>query len=606
VPSATDAREMRERRFLALGATLAAVLFCGVVIGVLVGTWLSGDALIQDSPTLETLRGLLAKGAAGQEVQDAIREEDVRLRRAHFTRQRRLRWGGCLLFAGLVVVVICAHWYASLDPKTAMPTSPADRSDEERWLAGRRVALAGAGAVAAILGVTLVAMGVAGGSRFAEKEGPAAGTQPAPAGQTPAEQDSGPADTNAGSSVPQPTVAAEHFKENWPRFRGPTGMGIVPAGDWPREWDGSTGRNILWQTAIPGPGHSSPVIWANRIFVTVGDSEKREVVCLDRATGRLLWRTAVPSLAKKKTDDDEEEDEEPTEETGYAAPTPATDGKRIYAVFATADIAALDFDGKIVWAQNLGRPANTYGMATSLLTYKNLVIFQFDRGFDDDDLSAILALDGNTGKTDWRSQRKVPCSWSTPVVVETESGPELITCAAPWIISYDPEFGGELWRASGLSGDVAPAPVYANGVVFVTSEYAQVMAIRAGGSGDVTETDVLWTAEEGTSDASSPVCDGRFFLQAHSSGLVTCYDAKVGKMLWEQELDAEFWASPTLVGKLVYLPDAKGRTYIFELADKYKLLSVQDLGEPISATPAFADSQIYIRGEKRLFCIGKK
>jgi outer membrane protein assembly factor BamB len=166
--------------------------------------------------------------------------------------------------------------------------------------------------------------------------------------------------------------------------------------------------------------------------------------------------------------------------------------------------------------------------------------------------------------------------------------------------------GGELWRAAGLSGDVAPSAAYADGKAFVTNEYSCLMAIRADGSGDVSNTHVAWKADEGMSDASSPVCNPEFFLQAHSSGQVTCYDAKEGKLLWTKELQAGVWASPSLVGNLVYLPDEKGKMHIFELANPSRDIAAPDLAEAVYASPAFGGSQIYVRTVKHLFCIGHK
>ena len=163
-----------------------------------------------------------------------------------------------------------------------------------------------------------------------------------------------------------------------------------------------------------------------------------------------------------------------------------------------------------------------------------------------------------------------------------------------------------LSRARSYGERAGSRTVIAGDVAFVTNEYALVMAVRTDGSGDVTQTHVVWTADEGMSDASSPLCDGNLFLQVHGSGLVTCYDARQGKLLWEAWLDSAFWASPALVGNTVYLPGDDGKTYIFELGREFTLAGTPDVGEPIYATPAFADSRIYIRGDEHLFCIGKE
>ena len=397
-------------------------------------------------------------------------------------------------------------------------------------------------------------------------------------------------------------LAADRYQENWPRFRGPGGMGVVDAGDWPTEWDGASGKNVVWKTEVPAPGNSSPVIWGGRIFLTGGTEKKREVLCFAREDGRLLWRTEVPTPP-----DFDPSDLYLMDPTGYAAPTAVTDGERVYAFFATADLAAVDFEGNLVWNKHLGDPNNTYGIAVSPIFYGGQLILQFDRGtMPEDELSRLIAFDPKTGEEEWSVKRPVVNSWSTPVVAETETGTELITSAAPWVISYDPEMGTELWRAKVLSGDVAPCPVVKDSVAYVTNEYAKVAAIQTGGVGDVTDDRVKWTAQDGMSDAPSPICDGDRFLQIHSRGRMTCYDAEDGELLYDERLDSSFWASPTLVGTTVYLPSAEGRTYLFEFTDKLEISSTHELGEPILATPAFADSFIYIRGENHLFCIGEE
>jgi outer membrane protein assembly factor BamB len=192
------------------------------------------------------------------------------------------------------------------------------------------------------------------------------------------------------------------------------------------------------------------------------------------------------------------------------------------------------------------------------------------------------------------------------VIALTDAGPIVVTCGMPWVIAYEPEFGGELWRCEGLAGDVAVSPVYANGMVFVTNDGAQAMAIRIGGKGDVTKTHVKWTATQGLPDAASPVCDGKFFLQGSAGGEVTCFDAATGKLLWSHDCPTGFWSSPMLAGDVVYATDMDGKTTLFKLADKFEALGENKLGETVHATPAFCDGEIFFRGTKHLFAVGGK
>jgi outer membrane protein assembly factor BamB len=607
--AARAVERLRGRRFLALGLMAVATLWSGIVVGVMVATYLAERAVtppdpttgLRRSPETDTLRSLherlrQASGEAADAIKETIREEDQRVRTRFHTYRRRLYWGAWLLLVGLAGLVASARWYASLDPTKPMPKPLAERPDADAWLAARRRKLVAVGVVAGLVVLGLVVMGLTGGRSVPSPGGPSEPSEPA-----------------------LPVVDRAGFQDDWPRFRGPTGMGVVKEGDWPAEWDAASGKNLLWKTPVPARGKGSPVVWGNRIFLTGGSREKLVVMGFERKTGKLLWETPIesPLLAKKPAGG--EGGLKVPEDTGYAAATPATDGHRVYVVFATADMAALDFDGKLLWQRPLGKPDNMYGMATSLVVHKDTVILQHDQGGDaEDKLSALLAFDGTTGKERWRTPRPVPNSWATPIIANTGSRAELLTSASPWLIGYDPDTGKELWRAEGVKGDVAPSPVFAGGLIMATSQYSRLVAIRAGGSGDVTQTHTAWEAEEGLSDAPSPTSDGKLLLQVNSGGRVTCYDVAKTKppaegakwpspaLLWDQELDTEVWSSPSLVGKLVYLVDKKGKTFLFPLAEKYELKGTNALGEEVFASPAFGDGQIYHRTDKHLVCIGKK
>ena len=557
-------------RGMVLALTVITALFCaGVITGLSVTYARRSRRRIIDQERLNALKAQLAETPDDEQLTAAIRGEDLILRRRYFADRVVFQRGAYVLLAAGIALVLSAKWYVSFRPRGPRSGKRADLLPPPAPVTARR-SLFGLAGVSALMALVLVAVILS------------------------------PFD-------PLPPLATD----NWPRFRGPTGVGVVEAGDWPLEWDAASGKNILWKCPIPGEGKSSPVIWGSRIFLTSADMENLilYVVCIDRTTGRILWTKDLKPGFEKWTQR-QREDFEVMEDTGWAAPTPATDPpdpEHVFVTFATGDVACFDFAGNLLWRRNIGPPENMYGMASSLLVHEGLLLWQVDQGMDGEEgLSALLALDTKTGKTVWEADRPVPNSWTTPVIVEVDGNLELITAANPWVIAYDPEIGLELWRANVLEGDAAPSPVYADGVVFVTNEGAQAAAIRAGGSDDVSETDVLWTNEEGVPDMASPVCDGKRFLQATGTGLVTCLDAATGKLIWEHEFACGFKASPTLVGSLVYLPGDEGETYIFELADTFTLRSTARLGEAIEATPAFGDSCIYIRGNKNLFCIGQK
>ncbi|MCD4699814.1 MAG: PQQ-binding-like beta-propeller repeat protein, partial [Phycisphaerae bacterium] len=294
------------------------------------------------------------------------------------------------------------------------------------------------------------------------------------------------------------------------------------------------------------------------------------------------------------------------EDTGYAAPTMVTDGLRVYAIFANGDLICFDFDGNRLWAKNPGLPDNTYGHATSLAMWRNLLLVKIDQREFERDKSKIIALDSLTGREVWSKRRPVPDSWSSPIVINAAGRDQIITCGNPWVISYNPADGAELWRARCLDGEVAPCPIYAGGFLFAVNTGADLSAIRPDGAGDVTKTHIAWKAIDGLPDICSPVSDGKLLWLVETYGILTCYDVKTGKTVGEKELDDDFNASPTLVGERVYLISIEGVTIIIEAAGKYKEIARNELGEKVYASPAFMDGRIYIRGEKNLFCISNE
>jgi outer membrane protein assembly factor BamB len=392
---------------------------------------------------------------------------------------------------------------------------------------------------------------------------------------------------------------AEELARNWPVFRGPA-AGKATTDEFPTEWDAATERGILWRAEVPLPGNNSPIFWDGRIFLTGADEKLREVYCFAAATGEPLWKQQV-----EIEDSAGEEPPEVLKETGYAAPTMATDGQHVFAMFANGDVAAFDLEGEPAWAKALGPLQNPYGHAASLAMYRSLLIIQLDQGYDaEDGLSELLALDAATGREMWRTGRPVPSSWSTPIAISTGERDEIITCADPWAISYDPATGQELWRTECLLGDIAVSPCYAGGLVFVCSDQSELFAIRPPTSGDGNEGEVVWSGFDGLPDIPSPAAREELIFLVGGYGMVTCYNVEDGAKVWEHELDATFESSPVIVGGHVYVADTDGVMHIFESGRQYKAVATCALGEPVRATPAFVAGRIYIRGEKHLYCVG--
>ncbi len=403
--------------------------------------------------------------------------------------------------------------------------------------------------------------------------------------------------TTADTAVASfPTM--EEIRQNWPRFRGPGGLGISAYTNVPAKWNGTTGEAILWKTKVPLPGHNSPIVWGDRVFVTGADPNVRQVYCFDALSGKLLWNHPVKSPSQDTKPIDVFED------TGFAASTAVTDGRHVCAIFATGDVGCFNFQGKELWTRNIGVPDSAYGYASSLAIYRNLLLIQYDQGAADDEMSKLIALDTFTGRTVWETKRPVPNSWSSPIVIEVESQPQIITCGDPCVIAYNPTNGTEIWRANCLGGEIAPSPIYTAGLIIAIEPYATMVAIRPDGRGDVTQTHIVWKSDQITPDISCPVSNGELIFLLTTEGFLTCCKTADGTKLWEQELQKDFLASPSIVGNHLYMLSEKGVMYIAEIGAEYKEVAKCQLGEECLASPAFMDGRIYIRAIKNLYCIG--
>jgi outer membrane protein assembly factor BamB len=394
-------------------------------------------------------------------------------------------------------------------------------------------------------------------------------------------------------------ASPQEMAQNWPRFRGPDGNGVSTETNVPLSWDVKTGAGIIWKAEVPAAGFNSPILWGDRLFMSGGDAAKREVMCFSCRDGALLWRQAVQNVAGSPA-----QVPEVPEQTGYAAPTMATDGRRVYAMFATGDLAAFTLDGKMFWAKNLGVPKNPHGHATSLVPSQGRLIVQFDQGEAEQNASRLYAFEGATGQIVWQRPRPVPASWATPLVIDLGEQPQIITLGVPWIMAYSAKDGTELWRAEGLANEVTPSAIYAAGLIYAVSPNEKLLALRPDGHGDVTKTHIAWSSEDNIPDISSPTSNGELLFTVTTPGLLTCYDAKDGKKQWEQDLAMECHASPSIANGRLYVTGTKGIVVVLELGRQPKELARSDLGEKVYASPAFAPGRIFFRGVKHLFCIG--
>jgi len=525
----------------------------------------------EDEAKLFDLRSQVYDQPENEELLSRVRALDLQIRQRRSRAVDRSRQGGYLLLGGMVVLLTHIGIAGALKKQRLIPRWSNEGPDQQvhdakfaRWAVTAGMVVFGSGALLLAFKPSIEFAGTGEG----------------------------------GASV----ASAQDPGKNWPSFRGSEGLGVSAYTNIPTRWDGQTGEGILWKVKIPLPGHNSPIVWGNRIFLTGGDPNELAVFCFDTATGKLLWRGDVTPAPLKEG----EEPLEPMEDTGWAAPTAVTDGQRVYALFVTGDIAAFDFNGKKVWQKSLGTPENAYGHATSLAIHRHLVLIQYDQGVVEDGLSKMIALDGFTGKVAWQTKRPVDNSWSSPVVVRIGEGYQVLTCSVPLVIAYEPSQGTELWRADCLGGEVAPSPIYANGLVFVIEPYNKLVAIKPDGKGDVTKTHIAWSVDEGGPDICSPVSDGERIYMLGTEGFLTCQKTSDGTKVWEHDLEEFCLASPSLVGDKIYVLTEKGLMFIIQAANEYKELAKCELGEECHATPAFLDGRIYIRGVEHLYCIGSR
>jgi outer membrane protein assembly factor BamB len=561
--------------FLSIAATALALSF--IVLAVMLGLYATetGEDPL-DTGQWRAQKTELAGRPTDQAATSRIRDLDLELRRAFFTRRERIRIGGTLLLVALVVALVAVKRANRRSlPEVDAPATPSPAAASDRRTAAGRWAVSVTGLIFLLGGAWLWL--------FVPTEIPGPGATPE--GGVPGGAEDGP-------------PGVEELARQWPSFRGYDGSGIAPFVDVPLTWDGEQGENIAWQTAIPLPGANSPVVWGDRVFLTGANEKREEVYCLDAKTGAMLWKKALVVVGRR------EDPPEPMEDTGYAAPTAVTDGRYVYALFASGRVAAFDYDGRQVWLKSFGPFENTYGHSSSLAIFKDRVLLQLDHGYADAPLARLLALDAATGKTVWETPRVVDSSWASPIVCYPEGGPQIVLSATPLAAAYDPTTGLEIWRAAVMYGEVAPTPIYRDGVVYVTQEDVGLFAIRADGRGDVTRTHVLWSTEDGAPDVTSPITDGERVYLLTTGGTLTSIRAATGETVYEEELEAEFYASPSLVGDLLLLTDMDGVTRMVKAGDVYEEVGRNPLGEGVYSSAAFGPGRIYFRGKDHLFAIG--
>jgi outer membrane protein assembly factor BamB len=587
---------------IAFASAMLAFVIC-ILVSVNYFQVKSSDPL--NSPVMKSLIDKYRSNPDDEQLKAEIRELDLLARKAFFTNQWQIKTGGYLLLFSVLIVIICLKSIELMTVK--IPEIPGTSPDNfwdirklnRKWVAYSGIFLVCVSLIFAFLthnelGKTLTQVAKDTGSKTDSAKTDATSENTLLLTDSTSKTDSS---SSAGSDTSALTQSMDGYptqqeiNANSPSFRGPGSNGTIYQRGFPTSWNGSTGKNIKWKTAVPLPGYNSPIVWKDKVFLSGANATKREVYCFDLNTGKFLWQTAVdripgsPVTAPKVNG-----------ETGFAAPTLTTDGRRLYAIFANGDLIALDFEGKKVWAKNLGLPKNHYGHSSSLIMYKDLLVVQYDQSGN----TQVMALAGKTGEQVWKTSRDVKITWSSPILVNTGKQMEAMLVAEPFVISYDPATGKELWRFNCISGEVGPSLAYADGVVYSVNDYSKLAAVKIGSA-----PQLLWESDEYLSDIPSPVATARYLFLPTSYGMMVCYDAKTGEKYWEKDFGTPTYASPILVDGNVYQMDKKGIMHIFKADKTYTSVNESPLGEGSVCTPAFVGGKIIIRGDKNLYCIGK-
>jgi outer membrane protein assembly factor BamB len=424
------------------------------------------------------------------------------------------------------------------------------------------------------------------------------------------------------------------YAQNWPSFRGQNGSGAGDGSDLPITWDAEKSINVSWKTPIPGLGHSSPIVWGELVFVTTAvssatnsefvhgptdtpasadDNSKHSfrVYCLNKKTGRIIWQKEIhQGVPKTKRH----------LKASHANPTPVTDGKKLIVSFGSEGLYCFDFEGKLLWKQDLGildggwssGPDFHWGFSSSPIIYKHLAIVQCDT----QKRSFVAAFNLADGKRVWQTSREEDSSWSTPTIYEGKNGAELITSGTKYYRGYDPITGKELWRlADGVDVKI-PTPIAFDDLYFLgggsSHEQNPFYAIRAGLRGEIKpaeagNTRVAWQSLKIRAHIVTPIVYGDYLYACTDNGILSQYNAKTGEPTFRARLGSggSFAASPVAADGKLYFASEDGEVFVIKAGPQFELLARNPMGEVLMATPAIAGKMIIIRGQNHLFGIAQ-
>ena len=513
-------------------------------------------------------------------VTEAIRDLDFELRREYFTLIGRKGPGTWIMFASLILFVIFARlWYVFRPqvPQTFVDMEKGEKQMRERRLG--RISIYGMWIFLMLTGSALLA------TKKAEPPGALYEAYLA-------------ANQEAVKKMEKRIPSAEELKANWPFFRGSDYSNKVDNAEIPDTWDVGAGKNLLWASDVRLKGTASPVIWEDRLYISGATGKTREIYCYNLADGSLRWTYSQKSTGRKA------KKAAPTvfADYMYAASTLVVDGQRVYGIFANGDLVCVDMYGKLKWEVDLELPDNPYGHSSALVMYKDKLYVQWDHAGSS---AAIFAFDIFTGRRVWKIDRNhYESSWASPVIMETEKGPQLIAVAEPEVAALNPDTGELIWKAKAISGELGASPTPVGNLMLVGDE-AMAMAVKPGGKGDVTKSHVAWKKEDGVfSGIASIVSDGKHFWIVSADGVLSCRQVSDGKLVYEKELEMEIWATPLILGDKILITGTKGRCLLISTEPSFKLITEAKLAKGTYATPVYFKKRLYFRDGEKLVCIG--
>jgi outer membrane protein assembly factor BamB len=420
--------------------------------------------------------------------------------------------------------------------------------------------------------------------------------------------------------------AGDAALQNWAQWRGPLGTGVAPDADPPVEWSDRDSQNIRWKTELPGRGHSTPIVWNDRLFITaaipvgkalpprystapgahdnvpVTHRQKFVVVAIDRPTGKIVWQRTLCDLLPH---------EGHHETASFASGSPVTDGERVYGFFGSYGLYCLDFEGQELWHADFGllQPLHGHGEGSSPALFGDILVVNCDH----EGGSFVAALDKITGKQRWKIARDEVTSWSSPIIIEQAGRPQVVVNGTKRMRGYDLATGKVLWECGGLSSNIVASPVSAEGIVFAGSSYEKraLLALRLdGASGDITGTNhVAWSRNHGTPYVPSPLLygDALYFL-GHYQGVLSRVNTATGKDQpgpFRLAGIQDVYSSPVAAANRIYITDRDGTTLVVSHAAKPKVLAENHLDDRINASGSIAGRELFLRGERWLFCIAE-